>query len=224
MSVDSPSAATCQDDPSMLLNRGIELRQYQNGPSALVGIGASHPEIVIAPTDLTGIGVEEFVHTVVELTAVPVLVGDMGTEASHQLGFACLQLGARGLIPLPATAEEIAAAIARLGVFRSDAAVELRVGELVVNPQSLRATLTGVHVDLAPKDFEVLRYLMMEAPRVVGVEEISAHVRDAGAGGATRTRMAIARTRRKLAEASPGGATYIETVRGMGYRLGVEGH
>ncbi|MBJ2121445.1 response regulator transcription factor [Arthrobacter sp. MSA 4-2] len=220
--VESPSTPTCQDDPAELLNRGIELHRYQDGPSALVGIGASNPQIVIVPTDLTGIGVQEFVHTVVDLTGTPVLIGDLGTETSHRLGFTCLELGARGLIPLPATAEEIASAITRLGVLRSDAAAELRAGDLFLNPQSLRTTIAGVNVDLAPKDFEVLRYLMMEAPRVVGVEEISAHIRDTAAGGTTRTRMAIARTRKKLAKASPAGSSYIETVRGMGYRLGIE--
>lgn len=207
------------DDEATLLQRGIELYQYKNGASALIGIGASNPQIVIAPTDMTDIGVVEFVQAVVDLTGIPVLVGVHASESSHALGFHALGCGARGLIPLPSSAEKISSSIAQLGFLRSDMAAELENGELKINPQSLRATVAGTVVHLAPKEFETLKYLMMEAPRVVSLEEITAHTRDSGTSGSTRIRLAIMRTRKKLTEASPTGNSFIETVRGVGYRM-----
>lgn len=60
---------------------------------------------------------------------------------------------------------------------------------------------------------------MLEAPRVVRVEEITEHGKDHTKEAITRTRLAIMRTRKKLTEASPTSESFIETVRGVGYRM-----
>lgn len=206
----------------VLLRRGIELRQYRDGARALLGIGASNPEIVIAPTDMTGIDLGQFVTAVVELTGIPILVGVLGTQASHAAGFWALERGARGLIPLPSSAERIAASIAPLGLMRAGTAGELRIGHLTLSPQSLRARVDGVNVHLTPKEFDVLKYLMMESPRVVSIDELTAHGRESGPGAATRARLAVLRTRKKLSEASKVRETFIETVRGVGYRMATD--
>ncbi|WP_193353914.1 winged helix-turn-helix domain-containing protein [Arthrobacter sp. CAL618] len=201
------------------MRQGIEIHQYDDGASALLGIGANNPQVVIAPTDMEGVPLDRFVHAASELAGIPVLVGILATEASQILGFRALEGGARGLIPLPSTAERIAAAIGQLGVLASGSGNELSSGPLHLNPQSLRVTVEGNPVHLAPKEFEVLRYLMAESPRVVGVDEITSHCQDGGPGGETRSRLAIMRTRKKLALASSFGQSFIETVRGVGYRM-----
>jgi two-component system OmpR family response regulator len=91
----------------------------------------------------------------------------------------------------------------------------LRCGGVVLDPRLARVTKDGVQVKLTSHEFRVLSYLMHHRDRVVSQSELTEHIYAQDFDRDSNTvEVFVARLRRKL------GASVIETVRGLGYRLG----
>jgi two-component system, OmpR family, response regulator len=94
----------------------------------------------------------------------------------------------------------------------------LRVGSLELDLAARRCTLGGAPVDLTPREFAIVEYLMRRQGEVVPKADILAHVWDfAFEGDDNVVEVHVSALRRKL------GATTIETVRGAGYRIVARG-
>lgn len=94
-------------------------------------------------------------------------------------------------------------------------ASELHSGAITLDPRSARVTLAGTPVKLTSHEFRVLAYLMHQRGRVVSQTELTEHIYAQDFDRDSNTvEVFIARLRRKL------GAAAIETVRGLGYRMG----
>jgi two-component system, OmpR family, response regulator len=92
---------------------------------------------------------------------------------------------------------------------------EMRSGSLAVDARTGRVTVDGQLVRLTALEFRVLSYLMHHRGRAVPQGELAEHVYPMDADRDSNTiEVFIARLRRKL------GADAIETVRGLGYRIG----
>jgi DNA-binding response OmpR family regulator len=95
----------------------------------------------------------------------------------------------------------------------------LRVGDLELDSARLVGSRAGRVLELTPKEFAVLRYLMGRPGQVVSSEELLEHVWDEQADPFSATvKVTVMNLRRKLGDGQP-----IETVRGAGYRLAEEG-
>ncbi|MEX2196861.1 MAG: response regulator transcription factor [Thermoleophilaceae bacterium] len=93
----------------------------------------------------------------------------------------------------------------------------LRVGELTIDPATRRVRLVGEPVQLSAKEFALLHALALDPARVYPKPDLLRDVWGYLTPGATRTVDAHAcRLRRKL---SGGGRSYVQNVRGVGYRL-----
>ena len=91
---------------------------------------------------------------------------------------------------------------------------ELRCGALVLDPKGARVTVDGAAIRLTSHEFRVLSYLMHHRGRVISQGELTEHIYSQGFDRDSNTvEVFIARLRRKL------GGSFIETVRGMGYRI-----
>ena len=91
----------------------------------------------------------------------------------------------------------------------------LRCGAVALDPRLARVTRDGVAVKLTSHEFRVLSYLMHHRDRVVSQAELTEHIYAQDFDRDSNTvEVFVARLRRKL------GASLIETVRGLGYRLG----
>lgn len=91
---------------------------------------------------------------------------------------------------------------------------ELRCGEVALDPRVAKVTRNGTPVRLTSHEFRVLSYLMHHCGRVVSQSELTDHIYAEGADRDSNTvEVFVARLRRKL------GASFIETVRGLGYRV-----
>jgi two-component system OmpR family response regulator len=83
-----------------------------------------------------------------------------------------------------------------------------------LDPRGAKVTLDGAPVKLTSHEFRVLSYLMHHRGRVVSQSELTEHIYAQSADRDSNTvEVFIARLRRKL------GASLIETVRGLGYRM-----
>ena len=123
--------------------------------------------------------------------------------------------GADDYVAKPFQIEEVLARLRAL-IRRSSGQVtpELRVGGVVLDPRGARVTVDGAPVKLTSHEFRVLSYLMHQRGRVVSQAELTEHIYAQSADRDSNTvEVFIARLRRKL------GASTIETVRGLGYRM-----
>ncbi|HET7217654.1 MAG TPA: response regulator transcription factor [Vicinamibacterales bacterium] len=123
--------------------------------------------------------------------------------------------GADDYVAKPFRIEEVLARLRAL-IRRASGQVapELRCGGVALDPRGARVTLDGAPVKLTSHEFRVLSYLMHHRGRVVSQAELTEHIYAQGFDRDSNTvEVFIARLRRKL------GAGFIETVRGMGYRL-----
>jgi two-component system OmpR family response regulator len=92
----------------------------------------------------------------------------------------------------------------------------LRCGDVTLDPRLARVTRDGVAVKLTGHEFRVLAYLMHHRDRVVSQTELTEHIYAHDDDRDSNTvEVFIARLRRKLRP------TLIETVRGLGYRIGM---
>jgi two-component system OmpR family response regulator len=91
---------------------------------------------------------------------------------------------------------------------------ELRCGSIALDARLARVTRDGSPVKLTSHEFRVLSYLMHHRGRIVSQSELTEHIYSQGFDRDSNTvEVFIARLRRKL------GGTFIETVRGLGYRI-----
>lgn len=124
--------------------------------------------------------------------------------------------GADDYVSKPFEIEEVLARLrALIRRAAGQGARELRNGAITLDPRSARVTLAGAPVKLTSHEFRVLAYLMHQRDRVVSQTELTEHIYAQDFDRDSNTvEVFIARLRRKL------GPSTIETVRGLGYRMG----
>lgn len=148
--------------------------------------------------------------------ATPVLVlTARGSWHEKVLG---IDSGADDYMAKPFRMEELLARVRAL-IRRSSGQVnpELRCGPLVLDPRSAKVTVDGAEVKLTSHEFRVLSYLMHHSDRVVSQGELTEHIYSQSFDRDSNTvEVFIARLRRKL------GPSFIDTVRGLGYRMKVD--
>lgn len=123
--------------------------------------------------------------------------------------------GADDYVSKPFRMEELLARLRAL-IRRSggQASPQLTCGVISLDPRSARVTRAGDPVKLTGHEFRVLSYLMHQRGRVVSQGELTEHIYAQNFDRESNTvEVFIGRLRRKL------GASAIETVRGLGYRM-----
>jgi two-component system, OmpR family, response regulator RegX3 len=129
-----------------------------------------------------------------------------------------LELGADDYVVKPFGFRELVArirAVARRAHSRDDDSAHLVVGDLEVDRRTRHVSVAGRELTLTPKEFDVLALLAAEPLTVHRREDILEQAWDAHWYGPTKTLdVHVASLRKKL-----GDARWIETVRGVGFRL-----
>jgi two-component system OmpR family response regulator len=123
--------------------------------------------------------------------------------------------GADDYMSKPFRMEEVLARLrALIRRASGNASPELRCGAVILDPRSGKVTIDGAPVRLTSHELRVLSYLMHHRGRIVSQGELTEHIYAQSADRDSNTvEVFIARLRRKL------GSSFIETVRGQGYRI-----
>ena len=136
-----------------------------------------------------------------------------------------LTVGGDDYVTKPFGLEEVVArirAILRRTMGGDDEDGKLRVGDLVIDEDAHEVKRAGVDIDLSPTEFKLLRYLVINAGRVVSKMQILDHVWEYDWDGEVAiVESYISYLRRKLAVEGASGEL-IHTKRGVGYILRAE--
>jgi DNA-binding response OmpR family regulator len=98
----------------------------------------------------------------------------------------------------------------------------LSAGDLVLDPSAHTVTRDGQPIDLTPREFSLLEFLLRRKGEAVSKADILHHVWDAHYDGdANVVEVYAGYLRRKID--SPFGRHSVQTVRGAGYRLAADG-
>ena len=200
-----------------LRREGMAVDVVLNGNDALGHLAITRYDVVVLDRDLPGVPGDEVCRQIVAGGSESrVLMLTAATTVKDRVGG--LGLGADDYLSKPFDFSELVARVRALGRRATPAAPPmLEAGGLVLDPSRRVALRGGRRLELSPKEFSVLECLLASGDRVVSTEELLERVWDDAADPfTTAVKTTIRRLRAKLGE-----PPLIETVREVGYRIGV---
>ncbi len=197
-------------------------------------LAAPRPDLVLLDLGLPDLDGSEVARSLRAVSGVPIIVvSAQGDEIDRVL---LLELGADDYVVKPFGLRELVARMrAVLRRARPDPAGEAGgepaagapagdgaaggghqvFGPLEIDRRSRRVTLSGIEMDLAPREYDLLALLASDPGAVFTREKIIEEVWDPHWWGSTKTLdVHVAAVRRKLGDGS-----WIATIRGVGYRF-----
>jgi DNA-binding response OmpR family regulator len=196
-----------------LRREGFDVERAATGEEALAAADADLVLLDLRLPDVDGLDVCRRLR---DRSRVPIIiVTARGEEADRVVG---LELGADDYVIKPFGLRELIARIrAVLRRFELPRVPDepLRAGALRVDVRARRASLAGSEVELTPKEFDLLAALARDPGAAVSRRRLLEEVWETTWFGSSKTiDVHVASLRRKLGD--PG---WIETVRGVGFRL-----
>ena len=211
-----------------LASDGYEVTVTTDGEMAMEAARASLPEMAVLDLNLPrrdGMEVLEFLRSLTE--EAPVLILTARQEAETRLR--CLEMGADDYMQKPFSFAELRARCRALTRRRTPGLV-LRHGDVRLNRVERQVTRGGEPVALTNKEFALLEYLMLHRGEAVSRGRLLESVWNVNPETGTNVvDVYINYLRRKLHDGAPygqaagpdAGGPLIQTVRGMGYSIGL---
>ncbi len=205
-----------------LEHAGYEPVIARDGISGLEMASGEDVALVILDLMIPGIPGQQVCKRLREKSAVPLIM--LTARASEDDRIAGLDLGADDYVSKPFRPREVVArvqALLRRSAQHSVPPDPFRMGELEINSWGHTVRLGGKPVSLTRTEFRLLEILAKSPGRVFTREELLARACGPDFEGMDRTiDVHITNLRRKMEANSK--HSYLVTVHGVGYRLGVE--
>ena len=225
------------DDKAVVrLMRGyLEQAGYQvlvayDGETALQQIRGRHPDLVLLDLmlpDRDGWDITRSIRNDPNLAALPIIMLTARVTAEDKI--IGLELGADDYVTKPYNPREVVARVrARLRAQSRDQQEsaqpqrgrQLRAGSLEMDPGRRQVTVGGQAVQLTATEFDILRVLMEHPGYVWTRGELIRTALGSDFEGIDRTVDSHMRNLRRKIEEDPRNPIYVQTVYGVGYRLG----
>jgi len=209
---------------SYLEQGGFSVVEAGDGQTALIQARREKPDLVVLDLGLPGIDGLEVARILRREGNIPIIMLTARIEDTDKI--VGLELGADDYITKPFNPREVVARV-RAVLRRSAAAAEplpgtLSAGPLVLDQAGHTATLDGRLLDLTPTEFDLLAILLQNPGRAFSRLELLDRVQGDAYEGYERTIDAhIKNVRAKLGD-DPRHPRFIQTVFGVGYKLGVD--
>ena len=210
------------DDPHALRQARDALAAAGYAPAATGEPGeiprlveATGPALVVLDLVLPGVDGIELMRTLPALQDLPVIF--VSAYAGGDTIARALEAGAADYIVKPYSPAELAARVA-LALRRRTAPGPFRIGELEIDRDKRRVTVSGHPVRLTATEYRLLHALSLDAGGASSYEVLQRRVWGPGKGDAQAVRSAVTKLRRKLGDDARN-PRYILGERGMGYRM-----
>lgn len=225
-----PVILVVDDEPQILRvmraslpSRGYEVITARSGQEALDQIQKEMPDLIILDLVMQEMSGLEVCRQVREFASVPILV--LSAKGSEHDKVTALDLGADDYVTKPFSMDELLARVR--AVLRRIPAVEdssvLTADELTIELDTRQVIVAGQEVKLTPKEFEVLKYLVQNAGKVVTHRTLLRAVWGWSSSEQTEyLRVFVNQLRRKI-EPDPQNPRYILTEPWVGYRFILKG-
>ena len=215
-----------EDDPSVaasvidgLENAGFQVSHVDQGKLAIQKIDQESPDLVLLDLGLPDMDGQDVCREIRKVSKLPIIILSARSEELDRV--LALELGADDYVVKPFGMRELIARIR--AVHRRTAPEEStqtglqEIGPLQVDRRSQRVYVNGQEVQLTSKEFDLLAYLATDPGAVYRRNDIMNEVWDTNWYGTTKTVDAhVAAIRKKL-----GNQDWIESVRGVGFRLNI---
>lgn len=205
-----------------LENEGYEVECAYDGASAVELARNGRFDLIILDVMMPELDGQEACMRIREFSNVPIIMLTAKSEDADKLmGFEC---GADDYVTKPFNILELKARVRAL-LRRSGAAVQhqaagqLTVGHIRLDPNERSAWKDGVSVDLTAKEFDLMELLMRNPGRVYSRENLLNVVWGYEYAGDYRTVDVHVRRLREKLELDPANPEYILTKWGVGYYL-----
>lgn len=202
-----------------LNSAGFAASGFADGNAFFTALEKHKPELIMLDIMLPG---EDGISILKKLRGntvtadIPVIMATAkGTEYDKVIG---LDLGADDYLAKPFGMMEMVARVKAVlrRTIANDQAIVLRLGNLELNMGSHIVLAEGERIELTLKEYEMLRLFMKNPGRVFTRDQLLSQVWDSDYAGETRTvDVHVGTLRTKLGACGE----YIETVRGVGYRM-----
>lgn len=212
-----------------LLRRSFERAGYSvltaaSGAAALHAAQASHPDLVVLDLGLPDIPGEEVVRELRDRGDVPILV--LTAKSADADRIHGLELGVDDYVTKPFSPREVVLRVQAIlrrgrGAQPSDAATSLGDGELVVDELRHEVVVRGEAVELTPTEWGLLTALAHTPGRAFSRFELINQVRGYEFDGYERVVDSHVKNLRRKVERHPHEPLIVQTVPGVGYRLGL---
>jgi two-component system KDP operon response regulator KdpE len=213
------------DEPAIrrLLRTSLTAENYDvveaaTGEEGWVAFGRAKPDVVLLDLGLPDIDGRELIRRIRSVGLTPIVVLSIRSDERGKVE--ALDLGADDYVTKPVGMDELQArlrAALRHHLQQRGEEPIFHSGELAVDLVRRHVTIKGVEVKLSPKEYDLLRLMVMHAGKVLTHQHIMREVW----GGTTDVqylRIYVRQLRQKI-EPDPERPSLILTEAGVGYRL-----
>ncbi len=207
----------------MLRREGYEVFIATDGNAALAEFDKHGPDLVLLDLMLPGISGTEVCRIIRGKSTVPIIMlTAKDGEVDKVVG---LELGADDYVTKPFSSRELLARV-RAVLRRNGEQDELlpptiEAGSVRIDIERHVVSVRGEHVTMPLKEFDLLEFLVRNSGRVLTRNQLIDRVWGADYVGDTKTLdVHIKRLRAKI-EIDPAYPSYIQTVRGLGYKFDI---
>jgi DNA-binding response OmpR family regulator len=219
------------DDPTVsdvvvryLERDGFDVETVRDGMTALDRALSSPPDLMVLDLMLPGMDGLDVFRRLRAISPIPIIMlTARGDERDRVAG---LELGADDYVGKPFSPRELAARVKSV-LRRANRPMEsnvggtsgdLSAGELRVDVSAHEVSVAGRPVSLTAREFDLLKFLMLNPHHVFRREELLERVWGYTFGDTSTVTVHVRRLREKI-EPDPSAPVHIQTVWGVGYRF-----
>lgn len=204
-----------------LKRQGFTVTAFNSGQAALAGLDAASPDLIILDwmlPDMHGPEICKVIRT--RHVEVPILMLT-GRSTPNDVAEG-LSSGADDYLAKPFSTVELNARLQALLRRTGKSKVptsRIEIGDLALDEETRRVNWKGKNVDLSPKEFMLLRVLMLNAGKTLSTEQLLNQVWGYDFDGDAKTVAVHMRWLRQKLEEDPKNPILLETIHRSGYRL-----
>ena len=221
----------CDDDKEIveaieiyLSQEGYRILKAYDGMEALALLKQNQVHLVILDVMMPHLDGIRTTMKIREYSGIPILMLSAKSEDVDKiLG---LNIGADDYVTKPFNPLELVARVrsqlrryTQRGTICMEKETVYRTGDLCVNDDEKSVTVDGQPVKLTPMEYNILRFLVINAGRVYSIQQIYENIWNEEAVGVENTVAVHIRHIREKIEIDPKNPRYLKVVWGLGYKV-----